>query len=106
MIKKLILRYEWLILIGLTIAILSLSNVLGYTSLDSNIFWSVAGIGLAIEGILELYFDEEESEDIWTHRKDNPPVIHDLSKQPEEELLDKKAEQWHSPNETRWGDDH
>ena len=84
MIRKLILRYEWLILIGLTIAILSLSNVLGYTSLDSNIFWSVAGIGLAIEGILELYFDEDESEDIWQHRENNPPVIHDHRKEESE----------------------
>ena len=53
MIKKLLLRYEYLILLGLTIAILALSNVLGYSSIDSDLFWAIAGIGLVAEACLE-----------------------------------------------------
>jgi|APSaa5957512576_1039674.scaffolds.fasta_scaffold207837_2 hypothetical protein len=60
MIRKLLLRYEYLILLGLTITILALSNVLGYSSIDSDLFWAVAGIGLVVEAILELYFDVQE----------------------------------------------
>ena len=60
MIRRLLLRYEWIILLGLTIALLSLSNVLGYTSVDSDLFWAIAGVGLVAEACLELYFESKE----------------------------------------------
>ena len=60
MLRRVLLRYEWIILLGLVIALLSLSNVLGYTSIDSDLFWGVAGIGLVVEAVLELYFESKE----------------------------------------------
>ena len=44
----------------MVIALLSLSNVLGYTSVDSDLFWAIAGIGLVAEACLELYFEAKE----------------------------------------------
>jgi hypothetical protein len=60
MIRRLLLRYEWIILLGLTITLLALSNVLGYTSVDSDLFWAIAGVGLVAEACLELYFESKE----------------------------------------------
>ena len=102
MIRKLLLRYEWLILMGLLIAILSLSNVLGYTNLDSDVFWAVAGLGLAVEGSLELWFaskEEDPIEEVVTKLEDSF-----FSK------AEKRYGDWKNVNssssEVQWGDDH
>jgi hypothetical protein len=46
---------------GLLIAGWSLLNVLGITNTSSDIFWFLAGLGLAIEGIIELYYERQEN---------------------------------------------
>tara|TARA_B100000035_G_C20844501_1_gene484546 strand:+ start:85 stop:408 length:324 start_codon:yes stop_codon:yes gene_type:complete len=107
MIRKLLLRYEWLVFMGLLIAILSLSNVLGYTSLDSDIFWAVAGLGLAVEGCLELYFGSKEEDPV-------EEIVHKLEDSLFEEA-EKRYGDWRTINTTgagnmgmavEWGDDH
>jgi hypothetical protein len=59
--KRYLVRFEWLILMGLLIAGWSLLNVLGITNTSSDIFWFLAGLGLAIEGIIELYYERQEN---------------------------------------------
>lgn len=102
MIRKLLLRYEWLVLLGLLIAILSLSNVLGYTNLDSDVFWAVAGLGLAVEGCLELWFAANEED-----------PIEEVASKLEDSLFSKAEKRygdWRNVNssssEVQWGDDH
>jgi len=58
--KRYLVRYEWLILMGLLIASWSLLNVLGITDTSSDIFWCIAGLGLVIEGIIELYYEKQD----------------------------------------------
>jgi hypothetical protein len=45
---------------GLLIASWSLLNVLGITDTSSDIFWCIAGLGLVIEGIIELYYEKQD----------------------------------------------
>jgi hypothetical protein len=59
MMKRLLVRYEWLILMGLLISIWSFLNVIGITNTSSDIFWSLAGLGLATEGFIELYYERK-----------------------------------------------
>ena len=48
-IRFVMIRHEWLFVAGLFITVGSLSNVLGYTSIDSDLFWSFAGLGMVLE---------------------------------------------------------
>ena len=59
MMKRVLIRYEWLILMGLLIATWSLLNVFGITETSSDIFWSLAGLGLATEAFIELYYERQ-----------------------------------------------
>jgi len=59
MMKRYLVRYEWLIIMGLLIAIWSFLNVIGITTTSSDIFWSLAGLGLATEGFIELYYERK-----------------------------------------------
>jgi hypothetical protein len=45
---------------GLLIAIWSFLNVVGITDTSSDVFWSLAGLGLATEGFIELYYERKE----------------------------------------------
>ena len=58
--RKLILRYEWLIIGGLFIGALALLNVLNITNFDSDLFWAMFGAGAAAEAILELWVGKRE----------------------------------------------
>lgn len=60
MLKRLLIRYELLIATGLLIAILSFLNVLGVLSINSDLFWALAGVGLMIEGVMEMYFERKD----------------------------------------------
>ena len=60
MMKRLLVRYEWLIIMGLLIASWSFFNVVGITNTSSDVFWSLAGLGLATEGFIELYYERKE----------------------------------------------
>ena len=59
MLKKLVFRYEWLILIGLTIAILAGLDALKVITVGDSVFWLIAGLALATEAIIEWYFDKK-----------------------------------------------
>tara|TARA_B100000287_G_C20435102_1_gene703182 strand:+ start:435 stop:704 length:270 start_codon:yes stop_codon:yes gene_type:complete len=52
------MRYEWIIFSGLLLTIVPMLNVLGYTNIDSDVFWALAGLCLTIEGIIELYYEQ------------------------------------------------
>tara|TARA_Y100000310_G_C20628384_1_gene787193 strand:- start:582 stop:995 length:414 start_codon:yes stop_codon:yes gene_type:complete len=59
MLKRLLVRYEWLILIGVFTSILSLCNVVGWSNINSDLFWCGAGVALVGEGIIELYYESK-----------------------------------------------
>ena len=50
------IRWEFIIASGVALSILPLFNVFGWTDIDSDFFWALAGITLTIEGAIELYF--------------------------------------------------
>jgi len=54
MVHKKILRYETLILFGALMFIFSLLNVFGITNINSDVFWAIAGMGLLVEGFIEI----------------------------------------------------
>jgi hypothetical protein len=58
-IKKAIMRYEWIVVTGLLLTIVPMLNVLGYTNIDSDFFWALAGLCLTVEGIIELYYEQK-----------------------------------------------
>jgi len=60
MMRKLVLRYEWLIAGGGLIALVSLLNVAGVTNIDSDLFWTMAGLALALESIMEWIVGRRE----------------------------------------------
>ncbi len=60
MLKRLVIRYEVLILFGVLIAILSVFNVLGITDINSDLFWAIAGCGLVLESVMELVYAKKE----------------------------------------------
>ena len=51
--KTSFIRYETLIGVGLLLLIGGTLNGMSYTTIDSDFFWAVAGIGLITEGLLE-----------------------------------------------------
>ena len=48
-IRFLLVRHEWLFVAGVLITMGSLSNVLGYSNIDSDLFWTCAGLGMMLE---------------------------------------------------------
>ena len=58
-VKKAIMRYEWIVVTGLLLTIIPMLNVLGYTNIDSDFFWALAGLCLTVEGIIELYYEQK-----------------------------------------------
>ena len=48
-IRFLLVRHEWLFVAGILITSGSLANVLGYADIDSDWFWSFAGMGMMFE---------------------------------------------------------
>jgi hypothetical protein len=60
MMKRLVIRYEWLILCGLLISSWAFLNVLGITNTPSDVFWALFGLGAAAEGVIELYWESKQ----------------------------------------------
>lgn len=58
-VKKAIMRYEWIVVTGLLLTIVPMLNVLGYTNIDSDFFWALAGLCLTVEGIIELFYEQK-----------------------------------------------
>jgi len=57
--KHMLMRYEWIVVTGLALTIIPLGNVLGYTDIDSDFFWALAGLCLTVEGVIELYYEQK-----------------------------------------------
>ena len=57
--RHMLMRYEWIVVTGLTLTIIPLGNVLGYTNIDSDFFWALAGLCLTVEGVIELYYEQK-----------------------------------------------
>ena len=57
--KKALFRYEWIVITGLLLTIIPMGNVLGYTDIDSDFFWALAGLCLTVEGVIELYYEQK-----------------------------------------------
>lgn len=55
---KHLLRYEWMVLLGILLAILASLNATGVTNIDSDFFWALAGVGLAAEAIIEIVIEK------------------------------------------------
>ena len=55
---KHLLRYEWLILMGATLAVLAALNVLKITNINPDFFWMIAGIGIGAEAFIEIYYEK------------------------------------------------
>ena len=95
--KKLLLRYEFLFAFGLLIAILSICNVLGYTSINSDLFWTFAGLEIALVSAIELYY-------VWI---DTPAqTVENREESPIFDEAEKRYDDWRNPHENQWGDDH
>jgi hypothetical protein len=60
MLKRLVIRYEWLILCGLLISVWAFLNVLGITNTPSDVFWALFGLGAAAEGFIELWWENKQ----------------------------------------------
>jgi|TARA_R110002051_G_scaffold124069_3_gene197282 hypothetical protein len=65
--KKALFRYEWIVVTGLSLTIIPMGNVLGYTNIDSDFFWALAGLCLTVEGVIELYYEQKH----WDLIKEN-----------------------------------
>lgn len=54
-----VMRYEWIVISGLALTIIPMANVLGYTDINSDFFWMLAGICLTVEGLMEVYYEQK-----------------------------------------------
>tara|TARA_B100001094_G_scaffold112644_1_gene108586 strand:+ start:29962 stop:30303 length:342 start_codon:yes stop_codon:yes gene_type:complete len=50
-----LLRFEWIIFSGVLLTLLPILNWLEITSIDGDLFWSLAGFCLLIEGLISVY---------------------------------------------------
>ena len=58
--KKLVLRLEVLIGLGMLVVVWTTLNVLGITNTSSDVFWALFGLGAVIEGLIELFYGDEK----------------------------------------------
>jgi hypothetical protein len=49
-----VFRYDFFILVGILMTVLTLIKLLGFVNIDSDWFWFLAGLGLTIEGIIAM----------------------------------------------------
>tara|TARA_Y100000739_G_C20275302_1_gene314126 strand:+ start:63 stop:413 length:351 start_codon:yes stop_codon:yes gene_type:complete len=50
-----LLRFEWIIFSGVLLTLLPILNYLEITSIHSDLFWSLAGFCLLIEGLISVF---------------------------------------------------
>lgn len=67
--KKALFRYEWIVVTGLLLTIIPMGNVLGYTNIDSDFFWALAGLCLTVEGVIELYYEQKHWDSVKNEKK-------------------------------------
>lgn len=63
MVYRKVMHYETFIIVGALMAILSFLNAINAIDISSDFFWMLAGMGLIIEGFLELakWKDEQKN---------------------------------------------
>jgi hypothetical protein len=54
-VRDMLLRFEWILFSGFLLVILPAMNYLGITKIHSDLFWSLAGFCLMIEGLISVY---------------------------------------------------
>ena len=54
-VRDMLLRFEWIIFSGVLLTILPILNYLGVTNIHGDLFWSLAGFCLLIEGMISVY---------------------------------------------------
>lgn len=52
--QTLVVRHEWMFVAGILISAGSLANVLGYTNIDSDLFWFFAGVAAMLEYVDDI----------------------------------------------------
>ena len=60
--KRVIFRYEWILVTGFLLMTLAISNELGYTNFSGDFFWALCGAALCGEAIVELYYERKRGE--------------------------------------------
>lgn len=50
-----LLRFEWILFSGFLLVVLPMFNYLGITNIHPDLFWSLAGFCLMIEGLISVY---------------------------------------------------
>ena len=58
--KRVIFRFEWIVVTGLLLTILPIMNILEVTNISGDYFWALAGACLMVEGIIELYYERRK----------------------------------------------
>ncbi len=54
-VRDVLLRFEWIIFSGILLTVLPIFNYLGITNIHGDLFWSLAGFCLLIEGLISVY---------------------------------------------------
>ena len=60
MIKRLLIRYEWVAILGVILAIFAMLKVFGVLEFSSDVFWAIAGLEVAGVAAIELFFESRE----------------------------------------------
>jgi len=58
--RRLLFRYEWILLSGFILTTLAMCNVFGYTNFSGDFFWALAGAALCGEALVELYYERKK----------------------------------------------
>ncbi len=58
--KRVLFRYEWILMSGFLLTTLAMCNVFGYTHFTGDFFWALAGAALCGEAIVELYYERRK----------------------------------------------
>ena len=62
MLKRVLIRYEWLALLGLVIAVFAFLKVFGVLEFSSDVFWAIAGLEILGVALIELFFENKEDQ--------------------------------------------
>ena len=60
--KRVIFRYEWILLTGFLLMTLAICNELGYTNFSGDFFWALCGAALCGEAVVELYYERKRGQ--------------------------------------------
>ena len=60
--RRLLFRYEWILLTGFILMTFAISNTFGITNFSGNFFWALCGAALCGEAIVELYYERKKGQ--------------------------------------------